>query len=285
MLSPLSGNAWVTADPMKDISIQEARALLDICPVAMLLVGDSGNIRGFNQAFTALVGEAAETLLDASQPDGLLTPLLGPGTLVNWIMPDGDERWLAVEIVTVDDAPGVNARFYLDITEKLRLKKERDALTLELQEQSLKDPLLTSLLSRYGILVSLGPLVARSRRYNSPLSIVTMKIECAREREKMLTKIAFLLNDQTRWADVVGCDASHDFIMILQETTQDSALLLVEKLAGHIARMNDAGSDQIRSCYGVTQCQKNDNAESMLERAESALTEACRNDTGTSIAL
>jgi diguanylate cyclase (GGDEF)-like protein len=270
---------------MKDISIQEAQALLDICPVAMLLVGDSGNLRGFNRAFAALVGGSAATLLDASQPDGLLTPLLGTDTIVNWIMPDGDERWLAVETVTIDDMPGVNARFYLDITEKLRLKKERDALALELQEQSLKDPLLTSLLSRHGILLTLGPLVARSRRYNSPLSIVTMKIEADREREKALTKIAFLLNDQTRWADVVGCDAGHDFIMILQETTQDSALLLVEKLAGNMARMNAAGGNQIRSYYGVTQCQNNDNAESMLERAESALTEARQNDTGTSIAL
>jgi len=270
---------------MKNLSIQEARALLDVCPVAMLLLGGSGNPRGFNRAFTALVGEAAETLLDASQPDGLLTPLLGPGTIVNWIMPDGDERWLAVETVTVEDAPGINVRFFLDITEKLRLKKERDALTLELQEQSLNDPVLTSLFSRHGIMVSLQPLVARSRRYNSPLSLVTMKIEVGREREKTLTKIAALLNDQTRWADVVGCDANHDFIMILQETSQDSALSLIEKLSGHIARMNEAGGNHVRSCFGVTQCQKNDNAESMLERAESALTEACRNATGTSIAL
>ena len=72
----------------------------------------------------------------------------------------GDEYWLAVETVAVGDADVV-ARFYLDVTEKLRLKKERDGLAAELSEQSLKDDHLPGVLSRHGVLVSMGPLVAR----------------------------------------------------------------------------------------------------------------------------
>jgi len=49
--------------------------------------------------------------------------------------------------------------------------------------------------------------------------------------------------------------------------------------------MNEAAETPVTACYGVTQCQKNDDAASMLERAESALTEARRNDSGTSIAI
>lgn len=270
---------------MHDTSLKTAHALLDNCPVALLLVAENGDIHGFNPAFRALVGDAADSLQAASQPDGLIMPLLGPETVISWIMPDGDERWLAVDTASIEDAPGITARFYTDITEKQRLKKERDALQVKLGEQAIRDTQLPSLLSRYGIQVSLEPMVSRSRRYNSPLSILTMGIATTGDRDQALRKMVQLLSDQTRWADLVGCNTSHDFILVLQETTRDSALILVDKLATQIDRMNETEAVQVTACYGVTQCQKNDDATSMLERAESALTEARRNDSGTSIAI
>jgi len=270
---------------MRDLSHSAALSLLQGNPTAILLIDDSGKIQGFNNAFAALLGEAATTLKGASPADGLVTTLLGPGTVINWIMPDGDERWLAVESHTIDAAPGTTARFYQDVTEKLRLKKERDALQEELRKQTLKDEQLPGLYSRYGIEVSLQPLVSRSRRYNTPLSLVCIGIDTSKERDKAVTKISYLLKDQTRWADLVGCNASHDFILVLQETTQDSALILVDKLVAQIARLNETAETPVAACYGVTRCQKNDDAASMLERAESALTEARRNDSGTSIAI
>jgi len=270
---------------MQNTTLKTAHALLESCPLALLLVTENGHIRGFNQAFKTLVGDTADTLLDASQPGDLIMPLLGPGTLVNWVMPDGDERWLAVTVTAIEETPGVNARFFADVTEQLRFKKERDSLQARLAGESFRDSLLPSLLSRYGIQMSIEPMVSRSRRYNAPLSIITMGIETDGERDKTLRSMVSLLSDQTRWADLVGCNASHDFILVLQETTQDSALVLVDKLAAHIESLNETTDSPVTACFGVTQCQKNDDAVSMLERAESALTEARRNDSGTSIAI
>jgi len=270
---------------MNDISLKQALALLDLSPLAMLLTGSDGRIRGCNQAFALLIGESAETLTGELHADGLLAPLLGQGTLINWIMPDGDARWLALETFEIDDEPGSSARFYLDVTEKLRLKQERDTLARELQAQSLYDASLGSLFSRHGILVSLRPLVARSRRYNSPLSIVTMRIDTTADNGRVLTRIAHLLRDQTRWADLVGCNAERDFILILQETTRDAAEQLVRKLAAHLERMNADTDTPVQACYGITQCQKNDDEASILERAESALAQACRSPSGTAIAV
>jgi GGDEF domain-containing protein len=270
---------------MKDITLKQALALLDSSPLAMLLTTGDGRIRGCNQAFAALTGETADTLAGHASADGLLAPLLGQGTLINWIMPDGDTRWLALEIREIDGEPGSSARFYLDVTEKLRLRQERDALTRELQAQSLYDASLGSLFSRHGMLVSLRPLVARSRRYNSPLSVVAMRIDTTADSGKALTGFAHLLRDQTRWADLVGCNAEHDFILILQETTRDAAEQLVRKLAAHIERMNADADHPVQACYGITQCQKNDDEASLLERAEAALAEACRRPAGTAIAI
>ena len=269
---------------MKDLSQSAAQSILQHCPTAMLLIADNGKIQAFNKAFAALVGEAATTLKDAPPADGLIAPLLGPGTVVNWIMPDGDERWLAVESSTIDAAPGLTVRFYQDVTEKLRLKKERDALQKALKQQAIKDEQLPGLLSRYGIEITLEPLVSRSRRYNTPLSLVCVSIDSSQDRDKAITKISYLLKDQTRWADLVGCTSGHDFILVLQETTQAAALQLVDKLATRITHMNNSAESAIHACYGVTECQKNDDVESILERAEAALSKARQNDCRTAVA-
>ena len=270
---------------MKNLSHPDTLALLDHCPLAVLVMDDSGRIQGLNRAFAALLGEAAATLSSESQPDGLVTPLLGNGTLVNWIMPDGDERWLAIETVDISGSGGLSARFYHDVTEKLRLKKERDALQVEINKLSLQDEQIPSLLSVYGIQVSLDPLVSRSRRYNSPLSLLCIGIDTGVDRDKAIKRVSYLLNDQTRWADLVGCNSNRDFILILQETTQDAALQLVDKLVPHIQLLGGTDEAGIKACFGITQCQRNDDAEAMLERAIAALAEARQNDTGTAIAI
>lgn len=272
---------------MKDIDLHEALKLLENCPMPMLLQDSDGRIRACNHAFATLAGTSAEIITGGVQPDAHIVPLLGSDTVIQWVMADGDERWLKVENIELDNAAGSVARFYLDITEQQRLRKANDALTDELSEQSIHDRLLPSLLSRNGILVSLEPLVARSRRYNSPLSVVTMGISSGSgaDRKQTLQHAVAALKDQTRWADLVGCNQAHDFILILQETTQGAALQLVDKLAEHVGRINTSSESRLQACYGITECQKNDTASELLERAESALAEARINDSGRSIAV
>ena len=201
-------------------------------------------------------------------------------------MPDGDERWLSIESIELPDTPDTQARFYIDITDKLRLRHERDALQKELDEQNLYDSRISSLLSRRGILISLAPLVARSRRYNHPLSIITLSVTSnATEPGTTLRDITALLRDQTRWADLVGLNDSEAFILVLQETTRDAALQLVEKLAARIEHINEGEGQQLAACYGITECQSHDDASSLLERAEQALDEAGRSESGRTIAL
>ena len=261
------------------LTLEEAATLLDACPLAILLLDASGSIRACNREFASLTGVVvsgmAATEPEELRKEGLLEPLLGSGTLVNWIMPDGDERWLAVESRPLTGSDGGTARFYVDVTEKLRLRKERDGLRAELKQLSLKDETLTSLMNRRGLLHSLEPLVARCRRYDRPLSVIAMGLGVQEKQQKLLVKISYLLRDQTRWADLLGCNDDHDFLIILQETTRESALRLVEKLTAQLK--------QISASYGVTQCQNDDDAETLLERAEAALGEARKQLTGTVI--
>ncbi len=108
---------------MKDINLNEALALLEVSPMALLITGADGEVRGFNRAFALLIDENGIAALDHIQHDSSLAPLLGPERAVNWIMPDGDVRWLKVESIVLDDTTGISVRFYHDITEKLRIQK------------------------------------------------------------------------------------------------------------------------------------------------------------------
>jgi diguanylate cyclase (GGDEF)-like protein len=271
---------------LNSLTLKEATNLLDACPLAILLLDASGSIRACNRAFSSLTGVvsgAGVSEPEALRKEGLLEPLLGSGTLVNWIMPDGDERWLAVETRPLTGTDGGTARFYVDVTEKLRLRKERDGLRAELKQLSLKDETLTSLMNRRGLLHSLEPLVARCRRYDRPLSVIAMGLDAQEERQKRLVNISYLLRDQTRWADLLGCNDNHDFLIILQETTRESALRLVEKLTAQLKHVSASASSTASACYGVTQCQHDDDTETLLERAEAALSEARTQQKGTVI--
>jgi diguanylate cyclase (GGDEF)-like protein len=271
---------------MKDLPLSEALALLDHCPLAMLLE-EQGRIGYFNRAFADLLGAAADGLTRGAAPDALVAPLLTENALISWIMPDGAERWLAIESVAVSGRPGVVAHFYQDRTERLRLKQERDELTGQLKQQSMRDATLPGLLSHYGLQVTLEPMVSRCRRYNHPLTVVAMGLvtKPADARERALIQVAHMLKDQTRWADLIGCNPGHEFILVLQETSQDAAMQLVEKLSDQVAGLSDAIGASLHTCFGITQCQKHDDAEAMLERAEGALTEARNNESGRSIAV
>jgi diguanylate cyclase (GGDEF)-like protein len=278
--------AQETASMLNTLTLEQAATLLDACPLAILLLDASGSIRACNREFTSLTGVVSG--MGATEPEelrkeGLLEPLLGSDTLVNWIMHDGDSRWLAVESRPLAGPDGGTARFYVDVTEKLRLRKERDGLRAELKQLSLKDETLTGLMNRRGLLHALEPLVARCRRYDRPLSVIAMGLGTQEEQQALLVKISYLLRDQTRWADLIGCNDAHDFLIILQETTRESALRLIEKLTAQLKHISASASSPAIASYGVTQCHNDDDAEALLERAEAALGEASKQLTGTVI--
>jgi GGDEF domain-containing protein len=268
---------------MKNLALHEALQLLDSCPMPMVVCDTRGWIRACNRAFAELAGSRPDHL--AGAPDAMIQPLLGASDVLQWIMPDGSERWLAVRQLEIDAPAGDTVRYYVDVTEPLRLRRERDALAAQLRTSATHDGEFISLLSRQGLLAALIPLVARSRRYNSPLAVIALAVHSEPDsaRDVALRHMASLLRDQTRWADVVGCNEARNFVLLLQESGRDAALQLVDKLSLHIERMNAGAAYRLSARYGITEYQKNDDADSLLERAESALQEAGRHESGRSI--
>jgi len=96
----------------------------------------------------------------------------------------------------------------------------------------------TGLYTRHGILKKLSLHVSRSRRYFNPLSIIMLRVipEKDMDHENINQAIAGILKDKLRWVDDVGHWNMSDFLLILPETTEDSANKLARKIKFQLAR-------------------------------------------------
>ena len=122
-------------------------------------------------------------------------------------------------------------------------------------------------------MLALEPQVARSRRYNSPIAVISLDVYGINDNDKLCKQIALQLKDQLRWADLIGCDDDRSFLLILPETGEHDAHQLAEKLRNRlIGFIQDASETQTPHIfYGVTGWQRTDNATTLLRRASRAL--------------
>lgn len=232
--------------------------LLDTSPDALLLLDPNGLPLAANAALLALIGGDISALDTAH-------PLLSCAeSSLSYHRPDGTR--LELELHRSELADGSRAVWVRDVSEYRRLERE-------LAEQSLTDPV-TGLLNTRGLIVALEPQVSRSRRYDSPLSLVMLEPQGEAVDAGMLTRVSRVLKDQMRWADMIGCNEHRQFILALPETRQGDAMKLIEKLRACLLAAGE-GSDA-GFAFGVAEWTKSDNAHTLLERAAASLHPADR---------
>ncbi|WP_455234955.1 GGDEF domain-containing protein [Thiogranum longum] len=264
---------------LESVSPDQALAIVDNCPFPVLLVDQWGQAVGSNQAFARLVGtdQLAELRRDtaAMRSDHPLYPLVKAKESVCWTDQNGKQRHFKIHSMLVPDSDRLGIRFFIDNSAEVALERSRQALGHELAKQTLNDTL-TGLLNQRGLMLALEPLVARSRRYDSPISVVMMEIRSDKQQEDLTLLVARLLKDQLRWADLIATADQQKFLLILPETTSDAALKLTAKLDLRLAELcpRQLPGREIHTRFGVTGWRKNDNADSLLERAATALAQA-----------
>ncbi len=265
------------------ISQPIAAALFDACPTAAFVMDSGGRLQAANAALSRQLGIPLDQLVGtrASDLGETMTAFTGNPGEVDAFGPAGEPRRFQVTAVSAGDS---EIRFLQDITEQTRLQRERDQLREELKAHALTDPV-TGLLNQRGVMLALEPQVARSRRYNSPMSVIMMEATTEQDSDALQVKVARLLKDQLRWADLVGCTDSGEFLMVLPETNQADALKLAEKLAEPMQTLADQHTAPVFPCYGVTEWRKSDNAGGLLRRGASALAEARAERNGVAVAL
>ncbi|MCK5120890.1 MAG: diguanylate cyclase, partial [Methylococcales bacterium] len=150
---------------------------------------------------------------------------------------------------------------------------------------ALHDPL-TGLPNRLAYDERIATELARSKRYNTPLSILIWDIDLFKHindtfghkaGDKTLILISKLLSNHCRETDFVSRFGGEEFTMLLSDTDVQSALLAADKLRNVIEKtaFNSNGKKiSITISCGITQFTKDDTGESAFNRADKALYEA-----------
>lgn len=256
-----------------------ALSIVEHCPFPLLVLDKEGKSIGCNPAFERLVGKAqAVDLIGRGYSDLVNHPLrmlFSGENSVCWT--DRNDRQHQFEIHTYEltEQGLCQVRMYIDISRQVELERAGEALSEELKQHVLTDDV-TGLLNKRGVVLALEPQVARSRRYNSPISVIMLEVSSDVRHDSARLHIARLLKDQLRWADLIGCTENHEFILVLPETTPEASLRLADKLKQKLQEMADQDLDglQVNACYGVTGWRRSDNAAALLKRAGNALQKA-----------
>jgi diguanylate cyclase (GGDEF)-like protein len=272
------------------LSAQLALAVVENCPLPLLVTDRLGRTVGFNRAFEQLVGhERAAGLYGLGYAD--LTGraeqcLLSPAHTACWSDDEARQYHFEIHDLDLHDPDFAQARLFVDVSRRVDLEQAHKELEDKLRQHILTDRG-TGLLNHRGVLLALEPQVARSRRYSRPLAVVVLHARCQDEDNATQQRVARLLKDQLRWADLVGCTQQGEFILVLPETTAEAAQKVADKLQDLLHEMAEcklAGHPML-ICYGIAGWQRKDSAESLLKRASTALSQARARHRPGSIAL
>lgn len=265
--------------PSPDTRLQ----MLESAPMGIVITDGAGLILWCNETMAKWAGDSSANCVGRTE-SGVLnfgTSASVPSNSGPYKLGDGEkERW--VMRCAQPDAGDQQTIYYMDVTEEEHLRQERTQLAKLLDQHNTVDPI-SGLLNHRGIVKGLEPLVSRSRRYENPLSVVTMTVTNLPDIEKsyghtavdkMVIVISQLLRDQLRWADLVGRDDTGDFVFVLPETDQNAAILLANKIADQLNGMNvsvdESNSSKPQACFGVVSWTRGDDSTQLLNRSNNA---------------
>jgi diguanylate cyclase (GGDEF)-like protein len=149
---------------------------------------------------------------------------------------------------------------------------------------------LTGLYNRQAILGKLREVINRAKRYKEDFSLSMLDVDLFRRvndryghltGDEVLEKIATLINQNIRDADVAGRYGGEEFIIILPQTDLSSALVVGERIRSVIenAEMKDSDGNvfTITVSLGLSSWEPDEDARSLISRTDEALYKAKEN--------
>jgi len=266
----------------KKIECDQAISILEALPVAVVIMDEKDRVLWLNEKAEELLAQTNEPVVGQSvsalsQP---FSNLLGSAAVLNQALslPLG-LKWYHSQLLATQGTESTSTYIISDVS-------EQQNLVVQLEKLSLRDDK-TGLLNNQGINQMLEEQVSRSRRYGNPVSVVRMEIIGVDDKDQqvstadILKAAGHLLNDQLRWADVIGRVDDNVFIFLLPETLGDDAPRMVEKISDQLGSLYLDDTRQpasIKACFGITAWQPGDDPKKLLSRASSAVDHARAND-------
>ena len=255
---------------------------LDSMPSALALVDEAGKIIWVNDSFlriTSLTGDqvVGKAITDMSDE---VQGLFSQGHVYLNATNKRDAFWLACMSVPL----GKNRLQYCsDVTQLQSLIEDRENLKTKVAELNPIDPV-TGMSNRRALFQNLEQQSSRSRRYGNSLSVMILRLQNLIDYIKrfgndnanaLLLSVSQMLNDQMRWADVIGRMDKNEFLLILPETEEIATNELRDKISDHMQRIALPGAQdsgfKLLVDYGVAQWRKGDDVALLMQRARQSL--------------
>lgn len=272
---------------VQQLAANSSLAMLNDAPVGVILASGNGQVQWLNRTMEAFLAIEAEQLLNKSVDDltpDHLKPLPEEQFMVMIPARAGRiPRYCKVYTTPMGEATGdeqSQAFYFVDVSD---VKEERDQLAQQVDKLTINDKL-TGLPTKHAALRSMEPLVALSRRYGNPLSVILIELGGLYDldepqQEKTLIKISQMLKDQMRWVDQVGRYDYSQFLLVLPQTDSDSAIILQDKITAQLDQLGLTDNPQLEIKLGLAGWSKGDDIRSLIAKAA----EKCKTEVTTPI--
>lgn len=187
--------------------------------------------------------------------------------ILNSAMPVRDEQGGIVGAISVNHDVTERKRF----EEKLRGMADRDLLTNAYTRRSLYDFLETE--------------IHRVRRYGDPLSVIMFDVDHFKEinddhghaaGDRVLVAISELVREELRGLDRLARYGGEEFLIIAPNTSIRKAVTLAERLRTSIATASFDTVARVTCSFGVCQFEGEEDADTLVRRADDLMYKARR---------
>ena len=266
---------------LKQLSTTDLSQILQACPVGLAISDSQNNITWVNETFQNYLGISAEEISgqNINELPNVLQPLFTKSNVIH--IPANslrDDQWFMCSQQSLKDSNDT-VHYLTDVGPIQLLMQEREALKVELRESLAVDEV-TGMPNKVALLQSLEPQISRSRRYNNLLSIVILRVNHLKQLNEtqaasLLLPISQMLNDQVRWADIVGKYSDTDFLLVLPETNADACKNLSENLGERLNAIElpeGLPADfKVSANFGYCEWEKGDDLSLLMQKARNML--------------
>jgi len=263
---------------LKKLENDDLHHIFKTCPVGVALSDEKENITWVNDSFQNHLGISADEIngLNINALPEILKPLFHSSGTVH--IPANSlrgEQWFMCQQAPIA-SNGHVIHYLTDASPLHELEQENEILQKKL-EHALAIDKVTRMPNKEALLQNLESQISRSRRYNNVLSIVILRINHLEllnetQTDKLLLLISQMLNDQVRWADIVGKLSQSEFLLVLPETGSDAcknlSVNLRERLKNiDLTDINLVSDYNIDANFGYAEWQKGQDLSLLMQAA------------------
>jgi len=251
-------------------------------PGALALVDSNNEVVWVNDSFLRVTTLTSANVVGKQIKDLTreVQDMFGEGHVYLTATNKRDAYWLACMTVPLGD---YQLQYCSDVTQLQGLIEDREGLKTKVAELNPIDQI-TGMPNRRALFQNLEQQASRSRRYGNTMSVMILRLSNLSElirvhgndnANDVLLSVSQMLNDQMRWADVIGRLDKNEFLFIMPETEESATSELRDKIREQLAKVKiptlDDSEFELLHEFGMAQWRKGDDVGMLMQRARQSL--------------